>query len=143
MLKSNLLLWQRHWNYCSLPASLPSFFRWKITFFQQHSKHRWKCFRNSRFSDSRIFESLVIGVSSFSDTKNTSILNITTDYILSTKRIDVPPTNFWFVLKPNFTIWLSIRLHIAFTLPRQLGSSSNYHYFYGTVLTVFILFVYS
>ena len=33
MLKSNLLLWQRHWNYCSLPPSLPNFSRWKIIFF--------------------------------------------------------------------------------------------------------------
>ena len=35
----------------------------------------------------------------FNDTKNTSILNTTIDYILSTKRFDVPPTNFLFVLK--------------------------------------------
>ena len=30
----------------------------------------------------------------FNDTKNTSILNTTIEYILSTKRFDVPPTNF-------------------------------------------------
>ena len=45
LLKSNLLLWPRHWNYCSLSPSLPNFFRWKINFFQQHLKHRWKCFK--------------------------------------------------------------------------------------------------
>ena len=42
---------------------------------------------------------LLFGISSFNDTKNTSILNTTIDYILSTKRFDVPLTNFWFVLK--------------------------------------------
>ena len=50
-------------------------------------------------SDSRIFETLLFGISSFNNTKNTSILNTTIDYILSTKRFDVPLTNFWFVLK--------------------------------------------
>ena len=50
-------------------------------------------------SDSRISETLLFGISSFNDTKNTSILNTTIDYILSTKRFDVPLTNFWFVLK--------------------------------------------
>ena len=45
-------------------------------------------------SDSRISETLLFGISSFNDTKNTSILNTTTDYILSTKRFDVPFTNF-------------------------------------------------
>ena len=50
-------------------------------------------------SDSRISETLLFGISSFSNTKNTSILNTTIDYILSTKRLDVPLTNFWFVLK--------------------------------------------
>ena len=50
-------------------------------------------------SDSRISETLLFGISSFNDTKNTSILNTAIDYILSTKRFDVPVTNFWFVLK--------------------------------------------
>ena len=50
-------------------------------------------------SDSRISETLLFGISSFNDTKNTSILNTTIDYILSTKRFDVPLTNPWFVLK--------------------------------------------
>ena len=50
-------------------------------------------------SDSRISETLLFGISSFNDTKNLSILNTTIDYILSTKRFDVPLTNFWFVLK--------------------------------------------
>ena len=50
-------------------------------------------------SDSRISETLLFGISSFNDTKNTSILNTTIDYILSTKIFDVPFTNFWFVLK--------------------------------------------
>ena len=45
-------------------------------------------------SDSRISETLLFGISSFNDTKNTSILNTTIDYILSTKRFDVPLTNF-------------------------------------------------
>ena len=52
-----------------------------------------------RGSDSRISETLLFGISSFNDTKNTSILNSTIDYILSAKRFDVPLTNFWFVLK--------------------------------------------
>ena len=50
-------------------------------------------------SDSRISETLLFGISSFNDTKNLSILNTTIDYILSTKRSDVPLTNFWSVLK--------------------------------------------
>ena len=44
-------------------------------------------------SDCRISETLLFGVSSFKDTKNTSILNTKIDYILSTKRFDVPLTN--------------------------------------------------
>ena len=39
-------------------------------------------------SDSRIFETLLLGISSFNDTKNTSILKTTIDSILSTKRFD-------------------------------------------------------
>ena len=50
-------------------------------------------------SDPKISDTLLFGISSFNDTKNTSILNTTIDYILSTKRFDVPLTNFWFVLK--------------------------------------------
>ena len=49
--------------------------------------------------DSRIYEMLLFGISSFNDTKNTSILNTITDYILPTKRFDVPHTNFRLVLK--------------------------------------------
>ena len=45
-------------------------------------------------SDSRISGTLLFGISSFSDTKNTSILNTTIDYILSTKTFDVPLTSF-------------------------------------------------
>ena len=45
-------------------------------------------------SDSRISKTLLFGISSFSDTKNSSILNIAIDYILSTKRFDVPLTSF-------------------------------------------------
>ena len=45
-------------------------------------------------SDSGISEMLLFGISSFNDTKNTSILNTTIDYILSTKRFDVRLTNF-------------------------------------------------
>ena len=45
-------------------------------------------------SDPKISETLLFGISSFHDTKNTSILNTTIDYILSTKRFDVPLTNF-------------------------------------------------
>ena len=44
-------------------------------------------------------ETLFFGISSFNDTKNTSILNTIIGYILSTKRFDVPLTSFWFVLK--------------------------------------------
>ena len=43
---------------------------------------------------SKISETVLFGISSFSDTKNTSILITITDYILSTKRFDVPLTNF-------------------------------------------------
>ena len=45
-------------------------------------------------SDPKISDTLLFGNSSFNDTKNTSILNTTIDYILSTKRFDVPLTNF-------------------------------------------------
>ena len=113
-------------------------------------------------SDCRISESLLFGISSFYDTKNNSILSVTVDYILSTKRFDVPLTNFLFVLKhlcienmsfkfydlivnwftkflPNYINWFR---YIAFTLPYQLGFSSNYYYFYIRISTVFILFVY-
>ena len=45
-------------------------------------------------SDPKISDTLLFGISSFNDTKNTSILNTTIDYILSTKRFDVPLTNF-------------------------------------------------
>ena len=44
-------------------------------------------------SDSIISETLLIGISSFNDTKNLSILNTTIDYILSTKRFDATLTN--------------------------------------------------
>ena len=44
-------------------------------------------------SDSRISETLLFDISSFNDTKNTSVLSTTIDYILSTKRFDVPLTN--------------------------------------------------
>ena len=40
--------------------------------------------------DSQISEALLFSISSFNNTKNTSILNATTDYILLTKRFDVP-----------------------------------------------------
>ena len=49
--------------------------------------------------DSRISETLLFGISFFNNTKNTSILNTTNDYIFLTKRFDVPLTNSWFVLK--------------------------------------------
>ena len=45
-------------------------------------------------SDPRISEMLLFGISSFNDPKNTSILNTTIDYSLSTKRFDVPLTKF-------------------------------------------------
>ena len=90
-----MLLWQRHWNYCSLSPSLPSFFRWKINFLQQNPRHRLKCLSES---DSWISETLLFGISSLKDTKNTSILNTTTDYIHSAKRFDAALTNFWFFL---------------------------------------------
>ena len=45
-------------------------------------------------SDPKISNTLLFGISSFNDTKNTSILDTTIDYILSTKRFDVPLTNF-------------------------------------------------
>ena len=45
-------------------------------------------------SDTRISETLLFGISSFNNKKYISILNTTIDYILSTKRFDVPLTNF-------------------------------------------------
>ena len=45
-------------------------------------------------SDPKISDTLLIGISSFNDTRNTSILNTTVYYILSTKRFDVPLSNF-------------------------------------------------
>ena len=45
-------------------------------------------------TDPRISEALLFGISSFNDTKNTSILNTSIDYILSSKRFDVPLTSF-------------------------------------------------
>ena len=45
-------------------------------------------------SDPKISDTLLFGISSFNDTKNTSILNTTIDYILLTKRFDAPLTNF-------------------------------------------------
>ena len=45
-------------------------------------------------SDPKISDTPLFGISSFNDTKNRSTLNITIDYILLTKRFDVPLTNF-------------------------------------------------
>ena len=45
-------------------------------------------------SDPRASERLFFCISSFNDTKNTSVLNTTIDYILSTKIFDVPLTSF-------------------------------------------------
>ena len=50
-------------------------------------------------SDSRISETVLFGISSFNNTKNTSVINTTIDYILSTEKFYVPLTNFWFVSK--------------------------------------------
>ena len=50
-------------------------------------------------SDSRTSETFLFGISSFNHAKNTSILNTTIDYILSTKTFDIPLANSWFVLK--------------------------------------------
>ena len=108
-------------------------------------------------NDSRISKTLLFGISLFKDPKTTSILNTAIDYILSTKRFDDPLTNFRFVLKHLcienmsfkfyslnfnfFTKFLCWFRHIAFTLPCQLGFPSNYHYFYDSISTAFILFV--
>ena len=90
-----MFLWQRHWNYCSLPPSLSNFFRRKIFLNNVQSIDE----NVLSGSDSRIYVTLLTGISSFSDKKSTSILNTTIDYILSTKRFDVPLINFRFVLK--------------------------------------------
>ena len=45
-------------------------------------------------SDSRISETVLFGISSFNNTKNTSVINTTIDYILSTEKFYVPLTNF-------------------------------------------------
>ena len=50
-------------------------------------------------NDPKNSDTLLFGISSFNDTQNTSILNTTIYYILSSKRFDVPLSNFWFVLK--------------------------------------------
>ena len=60
---------------------------------------------------SRISETLSFGISSFNDTKNTSISNTTIDYILSTNRFDVPLTNFWFVLKQLYIENMSFKFY--------------------------------
>ena len=109
-------------------------------------------------SDPKISDTFLFGISSFNDTKHTSILNTTIDYIVSNKRFDVLLTNFRFVLKHLcienmsfkfyslnfnfFTKFLCWFRHIAFTLPCQLGFPSNYHYFYDSISAAFILFVY-
>ena len=45
-------------------------------------------------SDSRISETVLFGISSFNNTKNTAVINTTIDYILSTEKFYVPLTNF-------------------------------------------------
>ena len=95
--KSSLLLWQRHWNYCSLSPLLPNFCRWKIFFFFNNIRSIDEVIVGG--SDPRISETLLFGISSFNDAKNASILNTTIDYILSTKKFDVLLTKFRFVLK--------------------------------------------
>ena len=47
----------------------------------------------------------------FIDEKNTSILNTTIDYIHSTKRVDVPLTNFWFILKHLYNENISFKFY--------------------------------
>ena len=111
-------------------------------------------------SDSRISETLLFGISSFKDTKNTSILNTKIDYILSTKRFDVPLTNSWFIYlgleNMSFKFYyLNIKSFVSFHYIVILGYAcsiyfalsirvffANYHYFYFSILTVFMLFVY-
>ena len=148
------MLWQRHRNYCLLPPSLSNFFRRKIIFLHSIGSIDENFLSGN---DSRISKTLLFGISLFKDPKNTSILNTAIDYILSTKRFDDPLTNFRFVLKHLcienmsfkfyslnfnfFTKFLCWFRHIAFTLPCQLGFPSNYHYFYDSISTAFILFV--
>ena len=52
-------------------------------------------------NDFQISELLLFGVSSNNDISNTCILNATIQYILATKIIDVPLSNFWVVLKDS------------------------------------------
>ena len=112
-------------------------------------------------SDSRISETLLFGISFFNDTENTSILNTTIDYILSTKDLmSLLPTfdlffnisslkisfNFHFFNAKSFTKFLPyyiIRLgiyHLRY-LPCQLGFSSNYHYFMLVYILLSFLFI--
>ena len=111
-------------------------------------------------SDSGISEMLLFGISSFNDTKNTSILNTTIDYILSTKRFDVRLTNFWFDVKhlcienmsliafncrivyEVFTVLYYWFRDTTFNLPCQLGFSSNYHYFHVSIYRLFLSFMF-
>ena len=76
--------------HCSIFSDVRSFFFNNIRSIDENAL---------RGSDSRIFETLLFGISSFNDTKNASILNTTIDYFLSTKRFDVPLSHFWFILK--------------------------------------------
>ena len=92
-----MLLWQRHWNYCSLPPSLSIFYQMKYWFFATTVKASTKMFYVEVILEPLRHSFLVFLF--FIDEKNTSILNTTIDYIHSTKRVDVPLTNFWFILK--------------------------------------------
>ena len=138
-----MLLRQRHWNHLlhwPVFSDERSIFLNNIRNIDSNSLSE---------NDSLISETLLFGISSFNGTKIRSILNTTIDYILSTKRFDVPLTNCWFVLK-HFCIenisfkscCLNIKSltkfyllyywfrHIALALPCQLGCSFKFNYFY-------------
>ena len=69
----------------------PNFSKEKLTL-QQTSKNWWKYFK------SNISKVLLFGDHSFNVVKNTSVLNASIEYIISTKRFDVPFYQNWHFL---------------------------------------------
>ena len=138
MLKFNLSLWQRHWNYCSLLPSLPTFWDVRSIFINNIQNINENILSRS---DSKISETLLFDISPFNDAKNRYILNTTIDNILSTKRFDV--FQFYYLnvkLITTFSLYYVIGLGIL-VLPCQLDFSLNHHYFYVSISSIVIFFV--
>ena len=136
MLKSNLLLWQRHivhyLIHCPILSDEQSIFLNNIRSIDENILSG---------SDSRISETLLFGISSFNDAKNTSILNSAIDYILSTKRSDVPLTSSWFVLKHLCIEDISFNFDV-YMLNRLLSSYLIYYWFrHAAFTTKFLAYI--